>query len=123
MYNFQNDLQMLEMGNYQVGEVMPVDYRQDPFQFSDMRRCGGCGRCGGFGVVADLVVAADLVVVVALVVVAVLGLRLWLVCFGSWLFWLLYLAVGEIGGSSSKKFGYFMKGKCLCMSQGHFFFS
>ncbi|WP_028391102.1 heterocycloanthracin/sonorensin family bacteriocin [Bacillus cihuensis] len=51
MYNFHNDLQLLDMGNYQVGELMPVDFRQDPFQFNDIRRCGcgGCGRCGGCG--------------------------------------------------------------------------
>ncbi|MFJ5624000.1 heterocycloanthracin/sonorensin family bacteriocin [Peribacillus loiseleuriae] len=52
MHNFQNELQMLEMGNYQVGQLMPVDFRQDSFEFSDMRRCGGCGgcgRCGGCG--------------------------------------------------------------------------
>jgi heterocycloanthracin/sonorensin family bacteriocin len=50
MHNFQNELQMLGMDNYQVGELIPIDYySQDSFQFGDMRRCGGCFRCGGCG--------------------------------------------------------------------------
>lgn len=52
MYNYQNELQMLGMDQYQVGELMPIEYQsQTPIDFSDVRRCGcgGCGRCGGFG--------------------------------------------------------------------------
>ena len=42
MQNFQNELQMLEMGNYQAGELMPIDYQsQDLLLFDDARRCGG----------------------------------------------------------------------------------
>jgi len=53
MHNFQNELQMLGMDNYQVGQLTPIDYQtQTPLEFVDMRRCGGCGgcgfRCGGF---------------------------------------------------------------------------
>ena len=66
MHNFQNELQMLGMDKYQVGELMPIDYQsQNSLHFSDMRRCGGCGRCGGL--VAVLVVVEDLVVVAVLV--------------------------------------------------------
>ncbi len=51
MHNFQNDLQMLGMDNYQVGELIPIDFQiQDQRQFGGMM-CGGmmCGgmRCGG----------------------------------------------------------------------------
>ncbi|RID86654.1 heterocycloanthracin/sonorensin family bacteriocin [Peribacillus asahii] len=51
MHNFQNELQTLGMDNYQVGQVTPIDYQyQNPVEFVDMRRCGGCGfRCGGCG--------------------------------------------------------------------------
>ena len=62
MQYFQNELQMLGMDNYQVGELIPIDYQiQDQRQFGGMMcggmmcggmRCGGmmCGgfRCGGF---------------------------------------------------------------------------
>ncbi|MEH6949588.1 heterocycloanthracin/sonorensin family bacteriocin [Bacillus sp. JJ634] len=47
MHNFQNELQMLGMDNYQVGQLTPIDYQtQNPLEFVDMRRCGGCGGCG-----------------------------------------------------------------------------
>lgn len=49
MQNFQNDLQMLGMDHYQVGEVIPLG--PQGYQFpEDPRRCGRCGggmRCGG----------------------------------------------------------------------------
>lgn len=50
MQNFQNDLQMLGMDNFQVGQLIPIDpHNQDLRQFGGMR-CGGCGgRCGGCG--------------------------------------------------------------------------
>ncbi|MDQ0201103.1 heterocycloanthracin/sonorensin family bacteriocin [Neobacillus ginsengisoli] len=52
MQNFPNELQMLGLDNYQVGEAIPIG----PHQFlEDSRRCGRCGgfgcggfRCGGF---------------------------------------------------------------------------
>ena len=126
MHNFQNELQMLGMDNYQVGELIPTDYQsQDWLQFDDARRCGGFGRCGGL---VALVVVVDLAVVEALVVVAVLVVLV-LVLVLAFLAVLAVLAVlvvlavlavltvGEqLGGSnSSKKFGYFMIGKCPCI--------
>jgi heterocycloanthracin/sonorensin family bacteriocin len=55
MQNFQNDLQMLGMDHYQVGQVIPTDPLSQQF-LVDPRRCGGCGggfhcgghHCGGF---------------------------------------------------------------------------
>ena len=68
MQNFQNELQMLGMDNYQVGELIPIDYQsQDSLQFDDVR------RCGALAVVEALAVVVALVVVEALVVVAVLA--------------------------------------------------
>ncbi|WP_370876224.1 heterocycloanthracin/sonorensin family bacteriocin [Neobacillus ginsengisoli] len=47
MQSFQNDLQMLGMDPYNVGEVIPMD-PQSQLYSQDARRCGGF-RCGGFG--------------------------------------------------------------------------
>ena len=50
MQNFQNELQMLGMDNYQVGEINYMDPQsQDLRQFGGMM-CGGGGRCGGIAV-------------------------------------------------------------------------
>ncbi|GIN91268.1 hypothetical protein J6TS1_06750 [Siminovitchia terrae] len=49
--HFQNELQGLAMGNYHVGELIPMTYHsQVPLQFDSRQcgRCGGCFRCGGF---------------------------------------------------------------------------
>ncbi|MBD3108340.1 heterocycloanthracin/sonorensin family bacteriocin [Bacillus sp. AGMB 02131] len=71
MYDFQNQLQSLNVGDFQTGEVVPWD--QNQYTMNDSRlfiggciggflcfgcfscfgcvgRCGGCGgRCGGCG--------------------------------------------------------------------------
>ena len=47
MQNYQNDLQMLGMDNYHVGELVPMDLQSQDSRVFGMR-CGGCGmRCGG----------------------------------------------------------------------------
>ncbi|KEF36778.1 hypothetical protein M670_04029 [Schinkia azotoformans MEV2011] len=44
-----NELQSLGMDNYQVGELIPMNYQSEDTRFGFMR-CGGmcAGRCGGF---------------------------------------------------------------------------
>ena len=118
MNNFQSELQMLGMDQYQVGELIPIDYQsQNPLEFSDMRRCGGCGgcgRCGGFGGGFGRCGG--------------FGFRCG-GCFGCGgcggcggfrsrlqLFWLLYLIVGMLLVFLQKNVECFMKGKCPCLS-------
>ena len=52
MHNFQNDLQNLEMDSYQVGELTPISYQEDPRVFGGLGvgvgfGGGGFNRCGG----------------------------------------------------------------------------
>ena len=130
MQNFQNELQMLGMDNYQVGELMPIDYQVKVGSSLTMHVVAGCGRCGfwwwlwSLWTVALVVVEASVVVAVLAVLVLVLVLAfLAVLAVGAVLVVLVVLAalavltVGEQlgGGNSSRKFGYFMKGKCPCI--------
>ena len=56
MQNFQNDLQMLGMDPYHIGEVTPLDFSRQ--NIDDPRRCGRCGGCGGL---SDAAVSAVVV--------------------------------------------------------------
>ncbi|WP_242272838.1 heterocycloanthracin/sonorensin family bacteriocin [Bacillus cereus group sp. BfR-BA-01310] len=50
MSNFQQELQLLSLNDYQSGNVVYWDQQnQYPYYYieDDARRCGGCGRCGG----------------------------------------------------------------------------
>ena len=52
MQNFQNELQSLEMDSYQVGELTPISYQEDPRVFGGLGvgvgfGGGGFNRCGG----------------------------------------------------------------------------
>ena len=53
MNEFQQELQSLNLNDYQPGNVVYWDNQnQYPYYYytqEDARRCGGCGRCGGFG--------------------------------------------------------------------------
>ncbi len=53
MHNFQNDLQSLEMDSYQVGELNPISYSDDPRVFG-VGGIGGVSGIGGIGGVGGL---------------------------------------------------------------------
>ncbi|AZR77475.1 heterocycloanthracin/sonorensin family bacteriocin [Bacillus thuringiensis serovar subtoxicus] len=52
MNQFQQELQSLNLNDYQTGNVVYWDQQQSQYPYyyiqDDARRCGGCGgRCGG----------------------------------------------------------------------------
>ncbi|MBR9672289.1 heterocycloanthracin/sonorensin family bacteriocin [Bacillus cereus] len=51
MNQFQQELQSLNLNDYQTGNVVYWDQQQNqhPYYYiqGDVRRCGGCGGCGG----------------------------------------------------------------------------
>jgi len=54
MNQFQQELQSLNLNDYQTGNVVYWDQQQSQYPYysiqDDARRCGGCGgRCGGCG--------------------------------------------------------------------------
>ncbi|MFJ8455692.1 heterocycloanthracin/sonorensin family bacteriocin [Bacillus paramycoides] len=54
MNEFQQELQSLNLNEYQPGNVVYWDQQQSQYPYyyiqDDARRCGGCGgRCGGCG--------------------------------------------------------------------------
>ncbi|MEH6852312.1 heterocycloanthracin/sonorensin family bacteriocin, partial [Bacillus pseudomycoides] len=52
MNNFQQELQTLNLNDYNAGNVVYWDSQIPSPYYIDSdytRRCGGCGRCGGGG--------------------------------------------------------------------------
>lgn len=51
MNQFQQELQSLNLNDYQTGNVVYWDPQQSQYPYyyiqDDARRCGGCGGCGG----------------------------------------------------------------------------
>ncbi|PGK67153.1 heterocycloanthracin/sonorensin family bacteriocin [Bacillus thuringiensis] len=51
MNQFQQELQSLNLNDYQTGNVVYWDQQQSQYPYyyiqDDARRCGGCGGCGG----------------------------------------------------------------------------
>ncbi|MED3683750.1 heterocycloanthracin/sonorensin family bacteriocin [Bacillus thuringiensis] len=51
MNQFQQELQSLNLNDYQTGNVVYWDQQQSQYPYyyiqDDTRRCGGCGGCGG----------------------------------------------------------------------------
>ncbi|PGZ55833.1 heterocycloanthracin/sonorensin family bacteriocin [Bacillus anthracis] len=51
MNQFQQELQSLNLNDYQTGNVVYWDPQQNQYPYyyiqDDARRCGGCGGCGG----------------------------------------------------------------------------
>ncbi|PHF96627.1 heterocycloanthracin/sonorensin family bacteriocin [Bacillus wiedmannii] len=51
MNQFQQELQSLNLNDYQTGNVVYWDQQQNQYPYyyiqDDARRCGGCGGCGG----------------------------------------------------------------------------
>ncbi|WP_241745651.1 heterocycloanthracin/sonorensin family bacteriocin, partial [Bacillus thuringiensis] len=51
MNQFQQELQSLNLNDYQTGNVVYWDQQQNQYPYyyiqGDVRRCGGCGGCGG----------------------------------------------------------------------------
>ncbi|MDR4421810.1 heterocycloanthracin/sonorensin family bacteriocin, partial [Bacillus paranthracis] len=50
MNQFQQELQSLNLNDYQTGNVVYWDQQQSQYPYyyiqDDARRCGGCGGCG-----------------------------------------------------------------------------
>ncbi|WP_081415025.1 heterocycloanthracin/sonorensin family bacteriocin [Ectobacillus panaciterrae] len=55
MYNFQDELQALNLADFQVSQTVPWDTQNQYYTDATRIRCGGCGgcfrcfRCGGCG--------------------------------------------------------------------------
>lgn len=51
MNQFQQELQSLNLNDFQTGNVVYWDQQQNQYPYyyiqGDVRRCGGCGGCGG----------------------------------------------------------------------------
>lgn len=51
MNQFQQELQSLNLNDFQTGNVVYWDRQQNQYPYyyiqGDVRRCGGCGGCGG----------------------------------------------------------------------------